>query len=292
MIAFLFPGQGVQQKNMLDLIKDRSPFVEEVFEAASDATKKDIRALCSSDDLVALTKTENAQPVLTAVSCALDRSLKEKGIRPGIVAGHSLGQYSALMSAESLSLWDGFSLIAKRAELMGRVQKEGALCAVVGLDEETLLAVCEEAKCEIALKNAPGQIVIGGEKEAVIKGKALAEKAGAIMTEILPVSNAFHTSVMKEIEEEFSAHVRKTPLKEPTATVLLNCKGGPAGSVEDIRADLINQTCHTVLWADCMKYLVSQKPDCAYEVGMGKVLASLLKRQDRKIAIKSVFEEV
>ncbi len=291
MIAYLFPGQGVQQKNMLSLLEDRSPNVEEIFEIASDATGRDVKALCASEDTELLSRTENAQIALTAVNCALERALFNRGIRADIAAGHSLGQYSALMTMGVLSLHDGFSLIKKRAELMGSVRKKGLLCAVIGSDEKTVRDVCASTGCEIALLNAPGQIVIGGEENNVRKAAFLTEKAGALKTEILSVSNAFHTSVMKEIEEEYASCVNAVTLKEPSGTVLLNCKGGPATDVEEIRKDLIAQTCHTVLWADCMKYLVVQTPECVYEVGIGKVLTGLLKKQNRKIVFKNVFME-
>lgn len=291
MIAFLFPGQGVQQKNMLSLLKETSPETDRIFEAASDATGRDVKALCASDDLALLAETKNTQPAITAMNCAFFTALKERGVVPDVVAGHSLGQYSALICAEVLSPFDGFRLVARRAELMGSVRKKGKLCAVVGLDERTTEDVCSITGCYPALYNAPGQIVIGGEEKKVLSAADKAREAGAVKAEILSVENAFHTPCMSEMEEAFEKEVDMADLKTPAIKVLLNCKGGPAESLSDIRDDLIKQCCHPVLWADCMKYLAAQNPDEVYEVGVGAVLGGLLRRQNRKIIVRHPFTE-
>lgn len=291
MIAFLFPGQGTQQKNMLSTLQENLPEIDEIFEAASDACGKDIKKICSSSDTALLSETINAQPVLTAINCATAAALKNRGIRPDLVAGHSLGQYSALICSGVLSLYDGFSLVAYRAKIMSEVKRKGKLCALVGLDSETVEKICADTGCEIALKNAPGQIVIGGDVKKVSTAAKKAEKEGALKAEILAVENAFHTSVMKETEALLGEKIAATTFSEPKTKLLLNCKGGPAETVEEIKNDLVLQCCHTVLWENCMRYLATQNPECVYEVGPGNVLSGLLKRINRKLVIKKLSEE-
>ena len=291
MIAFLFPGQGTQQKNMLSALQENLPEIDEIFEAASDACGKDIKKLCSSSDTALLSKTINAQPVLTAINCATAALLKNRGVLPDLVAGHSLGQYSALICSGALPLYDGFSLVAYRAKVMSEVKNKGKLCALLGLNAETVEKICIGTGCEIALKNAPGQMVIGGEEKKVLLAAEKAEKEGALKAEILPVENAFHTSVMKETEILLRKKIAATTFVTPRCDVLLNCKGGPAETLEEIKEDLALQCCHPVLWEDCMRYLVAQNPECVYEVGPGNVLGGLLKKLNRKLVIKKISEE-
>lgn len=296
MILYLFPGQGTQKENMYELLERHSHVVCEVFEAASDASGKDVRALCQTAPMEVLTKTENAQLAVSAMNCGLWKMLESEGVRPDIVAGHSLGQYSALMCSGVLSLYDGFRLISHRAQAMGKIRRQGALCAVIGSKFQTVQEICRQisddnGSVSVALFNSADQIVIGGDVQCVERAAVAIKEAGALKTQLLNVSNAFHTEVMREMETEFSEFVDTMEFCNPSCRIMLNCKGDYAAGIADIRNDVKLQSCHTVLWSTCMQAMVREPKLLVAEVGVGAVLSGLLKKHDRKIKSYTVSDE-
>lgn len=296
MILYLFPGQGTQKENMYELLKRHSHVVREIFEAASDASGKDVRALCQTASMEVLTKTENTQLAVSAMNCAFWKLLESEGVRPDVVAGHSLGQYSALMCSGVLSLYDGFRLISHRAQAMGKIRHQGALCAVIGCEYPTVQEICrqisdENGSVSVALFNSTNQIVIGGDAQYVEKATMAIKEAGAVKTQLLNVSNAFHTEVMRDMETEFSEFVNTMEFRNPTCRIMLNCKGDYASDIADIRNDVKLQCCHTVLWSTCMQAIVQEPNLLVAEVGVGAVLSGLLKKHDRKLKPFTVSDE-
>lgn len=284
-ICYMFPGQGTQRAGMLRDLGSNVADVRAVFEAASDVSGKDVEKLCLSATEEELKRTENTQIAVTAMNLAFYTLLQQKGVSPTVVLGHSLGQFSALYAAGVFSLEDTFRLIAKRAELMAGITISGALCTVLGLSMEQVESICKEVdptgeRLAVALHNTETQIVVGGLEEVVAQAEAIFKQNGALRTIPVRVSNAFHTPLMKEMEDEFSAFVSSVPLSEPKCPVLLNCKGGYAADATEIRRDIIQQCCHTVHWCDCLKKLFEQEDLLVAELGIGKVLAGMARSID------------
>ncbi len=282
MIAFGFPGQGTQRQNMYETLAEYEKETDYIFEAASDAFGKDVKKMCIEATEEKLTDTLNTQITVSAMDLAFAFVAEKYGAKADVVTGHSLGQYPALIYARALTLFDGFRLIEKRARLMSGVQKKGVLCAVLGLDFDAVNNLCDGTSVSVALYNAPNQIVIGGEKDAVCTVSERAEKEGAIKTQLLKVDNAFHTPIMAEMEEEFSSFVESASFSEPTCPILLNCLGKERKDAESIKRDIVAQCCHTVRWSDLMAKIAADKNLLFVETGMGNVLSGLIKKHNRK----------
>lgn len=278
----MFPGQGTQRAGMLRELGNRVNDVTEIFQAASDISGRDVMQLCltAPDDI--LKRTENTQVAVTAMNLAYYTLLQKSGVLPDIVLGHSLGQFSALYAAGVVSLESLFKIIVKRAELMNGLQVNGALCTVLGLSMEQVVQICAQVDPEgkrlaVALHNTEKQIVVGGEAAFVASAEADFKAAGAIRTVPVRVSNAFHTPLMKPMEQEFKAFINSIPLNEPQCQMLLNCKGDYAKNAADIKEDMILQCCHTVHWFDCLQKLLAADDLLLAEVGIGKVLAGMVR---------------
>lgn len=296
MIAYLFPGQGSQTVHMYELLYGHEDVVKEVFEVASDVSGINVKALCQTASIETLTRTENTQLAVSAMNCAFWKMIEAEGVRPDLVAGHSLGQYSALICCGALSLYDGFKLISRRAKAMCGVRRKGVLCAIIGSELQTVIEICSRTSdasglVTVALYNTPSQIVIGGDHEYVSKAASAIKDAGALKTQLLNVDNAFHTGIMGEMEAEFSQYVDTIEFHKPTCRILLNCKGGYAESTDEIRNDIKQQSCHAVLWSTCMQMLVKQPDLQVAEVGVGTVLSGMLKKHDRKLKPFAMSDE-
>ena len=287
MIAYLFPGQGSQKEGMYNLFGDCAEEVSEVFDEAAKVTGRDIKALCRDATEEELKQTLNTQISVTTMNMAYSKLLEKRGIKPDVVAGHSLGQLSAIAAAGVISTVDLFRLVNKRAELMSGINESGKLATAVGLDKETVTNICEEVskengKVSIALENSPTQYVIGGKEEDVDKAVVKLKEAGALKVVEIKVSNAFHTYMMAPMVEDFKKFVNSLEFKKPVCKTLLNCKGGYSDDPEEIREDVINQCVNTVKWVDCINRLLSDENVQIAEVGAGKIMASLVKGFDRK----------
>lgn len=287
-VCFMFPGQGTQKPGMLRSLAKDMEKVKEVFEIAQEVTGKDIKDLCLHANAEELKKTENTQLAVTAMNMAYYTLLEKEGIHADIAIGHSLGQYSTLVAAGVLTMEQVFAIVQKRADYMAQCQQEGMLCSVLGLSFEQVDQICKEIDDSqkhlvVALYNSQNQIVIGGKSEIVIQAEKSCKEQGALRTVPIRVSNAFHTPLMKEMEESFMAYVNTIEFKTPKIKLVLNCTGDYVSDCEQIKKEIRNQCCHTVLWYDSIKKIIEKEENLLFaEVGQGKVLTGLMRSIDPK----------
>ena len=286
MITYLFPGQGTQKAGMYQLLGDKSNEVQEVFDIVKEVTGRDIKQLCTEATDEELRLTINTQLCVTAMNMAYYQMLKNRGIQPDVVAGHSLGQFSALAAAGVLTLPDLFRLIQKRAQLMDELEQAGSLATSIGLDKQTVEAVCKEvnatgARVDLALENSNVQYVVGGTEEDVAIAVEKLKEAGAMRVVQIKVSNAFHTYMMEPMVKPFEAAVNAIEFHEPTARILLNAKGDFATSIDEIKEDVIRQCVSVVRWRESLDLILPEPGLIMAEVGVGKVMASTVKGMDR-----------
>ncbi|MEA3336456.1 MAG: ACP S-malonyltransferase [Chloroflexota bacterium] len=297
--AFLFPGQGSQAVGMAQALA-------EVFESARDAMAEadevlgfSLSTLCFTGPQEALTDTINAQPALLASSIATLRAIQEVTpamAAPAAVAGHSLGEYSALVAAESLSYADALRLVRERGRLMKEAGKRnrGGMAAVLGLDMATMEDVCESARIatdgvvQVANDNCPGQVVVSGDMPSLERAMALAEAAGARKVVRLAVSIAAHSPLMAPAAEALRVAVENTSIDDARIPVVSNVYARPIDQADAIREDLVEQLTSPVLWADSMRTLVESDIDIVIEIGSGDVLSKLMRRIDRSVSRLSV----
>jgi [acyl-carrier-protein] S-malonyltransferase len=253
-----------------------------IFDVAAEAIGIDIAALCFSGPEASLTKTANAQPAILTTALAYLAAALESGSlkeRPAFVAGHSLGQYTALTAAGSLSIRDAVAIVRERGRLMARAgtERPGTMAAVLGLDEETVRRICAESGAEPANYNGPTQIVVGGTVDAVEAASAMAREQGG---KVLPVkvAGAFHTSLMATAATEFSVRLEATPFSDAKIAVVSNVTGTPLTAAADIVDDLASQVTQPVQWNRSMECVLDQGVDTFIEIGPGRTLSGMLKR--------------
>ncbi|RME60338.1 MAG: [acyl-carrier-protein] S-malonyltransferase [Caldilineae bacterium] len=292
-LAFLFPGQGSQHVGMGQKIAAAYPAAQQAFDEADEVLGFGLSTLCFEGPADILTDTINAQPALLATSMALLRALEsELGSlpRPRFLAGHSMGEYTALVAANSLSYADGLRLVRERGRLMKEAgeQAPGAMAAVLGLDESAVETICLNAQQEtgrvvqIANDNCPGQIVISGDREAIQKAMEFARLAGARKVAPLAVSIAAHSPLMAPATGPLRAAIDSTPITEPVAPILANTTAAPITEPDAIRDELTNQLTGSVRWTASMQAAVAAGVDTFVEIGAGAVLTGLMKRIARK----------
>lgn len=287
MIGYLFPGQGTQSVGMLRKLGPFYDEVMEVFTVASDVAHKDIANLCLSEPEAELKKTENTQIAVTTMNMAFLKLLLNRGVKPDIVMGHSLGQFSAFAAGGVMDMETLFRTVMKRSELMGRIRREGSLSTIIGLDYDLINHVCQEISDEkgtvsIALYNTTQQMVIGGDQEYVTRASEVLKEKGALRVVNVRVSNAFHTPLMEEMIPEFTKFINGIELKEPTCKLILNCKGDFAASAEELKEEIINQCCHPVNWCTSLEKLLAAESITLAEVGVGKTLAGMVRNMGSK----------
>jgi [acyl-carrier-protein] S-malonyltransferase len=282
-IAFVFPGQGSQYVGMGKDIYEHYPVAKEVFQQASDALGYDVADLCFNGPVEELNRTFRTQPCILTVSSALNSVLKEKGIQPSVVAGHSLGEYSALVAAEVISLKDSVSLTEKRGRFMQEAVPEGKglMAAILGLEREKVDEICNSlisGYAAAANYNCPGQIVIAGERTAVEEAIELCKSAGAKRAIALAVSVPSHCKLMTGASERLGELLGTIELKDPFIPLVNNADAKFLKTAEEIKPSLIRQLNSPLLWEDSIKAIYASGIDTFIEVGPGKILTGLIKR--------------
>jgi [acyl-carrier-protein] S-malonyltransferase len=294
--AFVFPGQGSQAVGMGRDLAEAFRTARDTFEEIDDALGQRLSRLMFEGPESDLTLTENAQPALMAVSLAIVRVLqKDGGLRLAdkiaFLAGHSLGEYSALAAAGTFAVADAARLLKRRGKAMQRAVPvgEGAMAAVLGLDIDAAREVAEAAGqgevCALANDNAPGQIVLSGHKAAVERAIRLAADRGGRRSVLLPVSAPFHCPLMQPAADEMAAALAEVRLEAPAVPVVANVTAEAVRDAETARRLLVEQVTGMVRWRESVAYMKAQGIDAVVELGAGKVLCGLVKRIDREIAI-------
>lgn len=283
--AFVFPGQGSQAVGMLSDLAAEFPVIEETFREASSALGYDVWALTQNGPAEELNKTWQTQPALLTASVALWRVWQQQGGKtPALMAGHSLGEYSALVCAGVLDFADAVRLVELRGKFMQEAVPEGtgAMAAIIGLDDDSIAKACEEAAQGQVVSpvnfNSPGQVVIAGHKDAVERAGAACKAAGAKRALPLPVSVPSHCALMKPAAEKLAAELQKITFNAPQIPVVNNVDVKCETAPEAIRDALVRQLYSPVQWTKSVEFIASQGVTQLYEVGPGKVLTGLTKR--------------
>lgn len=282
--VFLFPGQGSQVVGMGKDFAATCPRVRELFEKAGELLAFDLAEICFEGPEEELKKTRVTQPALYVHSYAIGEVLAERGIKPDAAAGHSLGEYTALSVGGAFDFETGLKLVKIRAEGMQEagLKNSGTMAAIVGLDRDTVEAVCRHARDEgtvvLANFNSPEQIVISGTVPAVKRAAEIAKEKGARLAQVLQVSGAFHSPLMEPAAKALTSALRAADIRRPKIPVISNVTGQPHESPDKIRELLARQLLSPVRWVETLQQLASEPDTQWYEVGAGNVLAGLLRR--------------
>ncbi len=288
-IALLFPGQGSQSVGMGRSLFESSPEARAVFEEADSALGCKLSRICFEGPEDELRQTVNAQPAIMTVSVACMRAGQGEGLvdlsSPLFVAGHSLGEYTALVASGALSFSQAVRLVRERGRLMQHAStvRPGGMAAILGLDEVALEEVCQQAGAQVANVNSPEQIVISGPRDGVARAMDLAKARGARRVIPLEVSGAFHSFLMRPAVEGIARAVADLRFSPAAVPVVANCTGRPITLVDDIKVELIKQMCSAVHWSRSMEYMLSAGADTFVEIGPGRVLSGLAKRFSKDI---------
>ena len=305
--AIVFPGQGSQSLGMLSDLSSNFSIVKDIFREASDALDLDLWKLVQEDE-DALNQTENTQPAMLAAGYATYKVLlNEIDLSPICMAGHSLGEYTALVAAKSLDYFEAVKLVRKRAELMQSAVPKGtgAMAAILGLNDEKVIEICAQSSISGVVEavnfNSPGQVVIAGESEAVNRACKYMKEAGAKRALLLPVSVPSHCSLMNNVAQEFSYSVDAVNVKMGDTGVLHNLDASYSDDVNEIKLKLVEQLCKPVLWTSSVQKMQQLGVEKLIELGPGKVLAGLTRRIDKSLrslavtdtaSVQSTIEEI
>ena len=291
-IAFLFSGQGSQTVGMGKSFYESSEKARHLLDQANELLPFDLKEICFEDSQGLINQTTYTQPAIFVVSQMALALLQEAGIKADVVAGFSLGEYSALCVANAFNFEEGVTLVAKRGELMGAASDNGKMAAILGLDLEKVQTVCEEASVkgvvEVANLNCPGQIVIGGEADAVTFACEIAKNRGAKRALILPVSGPFHTSLLKETAQMFGQLLETNDLKEPQIPIVLNVLGDYYQPTVNLKDLMVKQMASSVKWEASIRQMIADGVDTFIEVGPGKTLSGFVKKVDRSVKLLNV----
>jgi [acyl-carrier-protein] S-malonyltransferase len=295
-LAFLFPGQGSVAVGMGEAIAEASPGARKVLDQLAEL-RPDLRALCSSGPIEELIRTANAQPTIFAVDCACLEALQERGVRPDLVAGHSLGEYAALVAADVVDFATALGLVIERGKLMEEAARAqpGTMLAVMGLDPERVAGLVAAWQSECASRargvianandNAPGQVVISGDAATLAAAADDFRAAGGRVRE-LPVGGAFHSALMQSAADAFVAMLDRTPFAEARVPVVPNLTATASRDAGDLKAALRAQITGSVRWRESIDALVAAGSETFVEVGPGTVLSGLARRCTRGRAVR------
>jgi len=294
--SIVFPGQGSQSLGMLSDLNSNFSVVSKVFQEASDSISVDLWKILNEDQ-EALNLTENTQPIMLAAGYATFKVLSEEtSLSPVSMAGHSLGEYTALVASSSMSFFDAIQIVRKRGELMQAAVPSGtgSMAAILGLEDPVIIQICQKASnngvVEAVNFNSPGQVVIAGEKNAVAHACELMKEAGAKRALILPVSVPSHCSLMKEAADKFKTFIESVEFKAPNIKVIHNVDADYAGDILDIKAKLVEQLHMPVLWTDSVNKMKESGVEKLIEVGPGKVLTGLTRRIDKSLSASAIID--
>ena len=296
-IAITFPGQGSQSVGMLAELAEQYPLVRQTFAEGSDAVGLDLWALSQDGPKERLNETQNTQPALLCAGVAVSRVLHEAtAVQPIVMAGHSLGEYSALVAAGVLSLADAARLVALRGQFMQQAVPagSGAMAAILGLDDDVVREICSAAAAgqvaEAVNFNSPGQVVVAGDAAAIGRVAEQAKAAGAKRALLLDVSVPSHCALMRPAAERLAEALQAVDLKPPQVPVLHNVNVAEAHDPAEIRRLLVEQLYSPVRWVETVQAIAARGAGVVIEAGPGKVLAGLIKRIDKSLQALPVFD--
>lgn len=294
-IAFVFPGQGAQKVGMAKDVYDALPQAAQLFKTADDTLGFSISELAFEGPEEQLKQTANTQPALLTASIALLEALKSKNITPDYVAGHSLGEYSALVAANALDFEQAVAIVRARGQFMEQAvpSGQGAMAAVLGAEREPLAALCAEVSAtghavELANVNCPGQIVVSGSVEGVNAVSARVKEIGGKRAIMLEVSGPFHSSLMKSAADQLSERLQSVSFRDAIVPVVANVTATTVTNASDIQALLVEQVYSPVLWEDSVRFLIHEGVDTFIEIGPGNVLTGLIKKIDKNVRLINI----
>jgi [acyl-carrier-protein] S-malonyltransferase len=293
-IAHVFPGQGSQSVGMGYKLYQSSPKAKEIFQEADEALQFSLSRLCFEGPEDELRQTINAQPAIMTVSIACLRAASEVNhtVSPSFVAGHSLGEYTALVAANVLGFTDAIRLVRERGRLMQKAGeiKPGGMAAIIGLDEAALKEICRESGAEIANFNCSVQIVISGSTEALERAMELAKARDARRVIPLQVSGAFHSTLMQPTIEGLSEAISQINFRTPEIPIVVNSTAQPVTTAEGVKEELLRQLCNCVQWQPSVEYMVGEGISTFIEIGPGQVLSGLIKRISDKVRVLNMSD--
>ena len=296
-VAFVFPGQASQYPGMGKELAEKYPAARAVFDEADKALGFSISKICFAGTEDELKLTTNTQPAILTCSVAVQRVLEEKGLKPDFVAGHSLGEYSALVAAGALKFADAVQLVRKRGTYMQESVPAGvgAMAAIMGLSPAVVMDVCKRAAqgeiCSAANLNSPDQTVISGHAGAVKRAVELASQAGAKRAVILAVSAPFHSALMVPAQQKLEADLRNAPFSRLQVPLVTNVDADTIETGDEAREALIRQVTMPVRWEESVRLLIDEGVNTFVEVGPGRVLTGLLRQIERSVAAVNVEDE-